>query len=285
MKSQNMKTIKSPKKMSQAAREIVASGQTVALVPTMGALHEGHLALVDRARRAADVVVVSIFVNPTQFGPDEDYLNYPRDTRRDLALLRKRRVGFVFLPQVKDMYPDNYETYVTVENLTQTLEGKARPGHFRGVTTIVAKLFNICRPDVVVFGQKDYQQAAVLKKMTADLAYPITFVVAPTVRERDGLALSSRNQYFSAEQRKEAVCLSDGLRAAKKAFRAGETSVGSIRGIIAREAKKVCPTVKFEYIAATEYETLTELKKLKKGAMLSLAAKVHNVRLIDNLRL
>jgi len=280
-----MKTIKSPKKMSQAARDIVATGRTLALVPTMGALHAGHLALVDRARKAAEVVAVSIFVNPTQFGPDEDYLNYPRDTRRDLALLRERGVEIVFLPQVKDIYPDGYETFVTVEKLTRTLEGQSRPGHFRGVTTIVAKLFNICRPDVVVFGQKDYQQAAVLKKMTTDLAYPIKFIVAPTVRERDGLALSSRNQYFKAEQRKEAVCLIAGLRTAKQAFRHGETSVSAIRKIVKQESRRICPTVRFEYIAVTGFETLAPLKTLNKGAMLSLAARVHGVRLIDNLRL
>lgn len=271
--------------MSQAAREVVASGKTLALVPTMGALHAGHLALVERARKKADVVVVSVFVNPTQFGPDEDYLNYPRDTRSDLALLRTCGVEIVFLPQVKDIYPDGFETYVTVEKLTQSLEGKSRPGHFRGVTTIVAKLFNICRPDVVVFGQKDYQQATVLKKLTSDLSYPIKFIIAPTVRERDGLALSSRNQYFSAEQRKEAVALIAGLRAARRAFRAGETSVTVIQKIITQEAKRICPTVKFEYIAATEYKTLAPLRVLKKGAMISLAARAHGVRLIDNLRL
>jgi len=271
--------------MALAARKLVAGGKTLALVPTMGALHEGHLALVDRARKAADVVAVSIFVNPTQFGPGEDYLNYPRDTRRDLLLLRKRGVELVFLPQVKDMYPEHYQTYVTVEMLTRALEGKARPGHFRGVTTIVAKLFNICRPDVVVFGQKDYQQAIVLKKMTTDLNYPIKFIIAPTVRERDGLALSSRNQYFTAEQRKEAVCLSAGLRAAKREFRNGETSVKAIRRTVKREARLICPTVSFEYIAVTDFASLAELKTLRKGAILSVAANVHGVRLIDNLRL
>ncbi len=271
--------------MSQIARACVSAGKTLALVPTMGALHDGHLALVDKARKSADVVLVSIFVNPTQFGPDEDYLNYPRDNRRDLALLRERGVELVFLPQVKDIYPDGYETFVTVEKITQTLEGKSRPNHFRGVTTIVAKLFNICRPDVVVFGQKDYQQAQTLKRMCVDLSYPIKFIISPTVRERNGLALSSRNQYFDAEQKKEALALITGLRAARKAFKAGETNVNTIMGLITREAKRICPSVKFEYIAVTEYETLRPLRVLTKGAMISLAARIHGVRLIDNLRL
>ncbi len=280
-----MRTIRSPKKMSQAVRELVAAGKTLALVPTMGALHEGHLALVDRARKSADVTLASIFVNPTQFGPGEDYLNYPRDNRRDLALLRERGVDIVFLPQVKDIYPEGFETYVSVEKMTQTLEGASRPGHFRGVTTVVAKLLNITRPDVVIFGQKDYQQALTLRRMCLDLAYPVKFIIAPTVRERDGLAMSSRNQYFSPEQRAEAVCLIIGLRAARKAFKAGETSVRAIGELIRSEAKTVCPTVKFEYVAVTDFETFAPLKALKKGAMISLAARVHGVRLIDNLRL
>ncbi len=271
--------------MSQAARECVATGKTLALVPTMGALHDGHLALVERAQKSADIVVVSIFVNPKQFGPDEDYLNYPRDNRRDLALLRERKVDFVFMPPVEDIYPEGFETFVSVEQITQTLEGKSRPDHFRGVTTVVAKLFNICRPDVAVFGQKDYQQAQTLKKMTTDLSYPIKFIVASTVREKDGLALSSRNQYFNARERAEARCLIVGLRAAHEAFKAGETSLIALKTLISVEAEAICPTIKFEYIALTEFETLEPLDAPQKGAMISLAASVHGVRLIDNLRL
>ncbi|MFQ5607501.1 MAG: pantoate--beta-alanine ligase [Candidatus Zixiibacteriota bacterium] len=257
----------------------------MALVPTMGFLHEGHLALVDRARKAADKVVVSIFVNPAQFGPREDLKSYPRDTRRDLRLLRQRGADFVFLPTVAEIYPAGYETYVEVESLGRRFEGESRPGHFRGVTTIVAKLFNICRPDAAVFGQKDYQQAMVLRKLAEDLGYPLKFIIAPTVREPSGLALSSRNSYFTPEQRAEAACLYRGLRATRLAFRSGEKRPAELARTVRREARSVCGSVKFDYVALTEFTTLRPLKVAQKGAVISLAAKVHGVRLIDNIRL
>lgn len=280
-----MRTIKTAKQMSAVARKITVSGEALALVPTMGFLHEGHLALVDRARESADKVVVSIFVNPTQFGPKEDLNSYPRNTKRDLKLLRQRGVDLVFMPNAREIYPPGYETYVEVEKLSRTLEGEYRPGHFRGVTTVVAKLFNICRSDVAVFGRKDFQQAVVLKKMAADLGYPIRIIISPTVREANGLALSSRNSYFSDSQRVEAACLYHGLTAARRAFRAGEKQSGKLKNIIRREARQACKTVKFEYIEVTDGETLKPLASARKGSVISLAARVHGVRLIDNIRL
>ena len=280
-----MRTIKSSKHMSAAARKIIASGETLALVPTMGFLHEGHLALVDRAHKAADKVVVSIFVNPAQFGPKEDLRSYPRNMGRDLKLLRERGVNLVFAPDVKEMYPAGYATCVEVEKLSRTLEGKFRPGHFRGVTTVVAKLFNICLPDMAVFGQKDYQQAVVLKKLALDLGYPIKIIIGPTLREPNGLALSSRNKYFTRAQREEAACLYRGLSAARRAFRQGERRAANLKNIIRREAKRTCKTVRFDYVALTDYDSLKPLTRATKGAVISLAAKIHGVRLIDNIRL
>lgn len=271
--------------MSGSARAVVESGETLALVPTMGYLHEGHLALVRRAKKHATRVAVSIFVNPAQFGPREDLSKYPRNTRRDLKLLRELDVDLVYMPKPEDVYPDGYATYVEVEGITNTLEGKSRPGHFRGVTTVVSKLFNVCRPDVVVFGQKDFQQAVVLEKLTRDLEYPLKFIVAPTVREKDGLAMSSRNAYFKPAERTDAICLYRGLTAARKAFKSGEKSGAKLRAIVRREARKVCPTVRFDYIALTDSKTIRPLTRAASGATISTAATVHGVRLIDNLRL
>lgn len=280
-----MKTIKSARAMSSLARKLIASGETIGLVPTMGYLHEGHMSLVDIARKKSSTVVVTLFVNPTQFGPGEDFKNYPRNTRRDLQMLNRRGADYVFMPTVSAMYPKDYKTYVTVEGLTDSLEGKYRPGHFRGVTTIVTKLFNICRPDVAVFGQKDYQQVIVLRKMTTDLDFPIKFVIAPTVREKDGLAMSSRNSYFNDSQRTEAVCLYRGLQAARAAFRAGKTNPAFLAEQVQKTAKQICQTVVFDYVAVTDFDSLSPSKRAKKGDVLSVAARVHGVRLIDNIRL
>ena len=210
-----MKTVRSIKAMQSVVRKLAAGGKKIGLVPTMGFLHDGHLALIKRAKRDADIVIVTIFVNPAQFAPTEDLSKYPRDEKGDLKKIKSAGGDFVFIPKAEDIYPDDFQTYVTVEDVTRTLEGASRPTHFRGVTTIVAKLFNITRPDVAVFGMKDYQQAIVLRQMTKDLGYPIRFVIAPTVRERDGLAMSSRNKYFSPQQRPEALCLYFALRTAK----------------------------------------------------------------------
>ena len=270
--------------MPKVSRQIAARGKTIALVPTMGNLHEGHLSLIRRARKTADVVIVSIFVNPKQFGPREDYGTYPRDEKNDIAKIKKAGGDIVFIPKAIDIYPDDFQTYVTVEKLSKTLEGKSRPVHFRGVTTVVAKLFNITRPDVAVFGSKDYQQAIVLKQMTKDLGYPIKFVIALTVRERDGLAMSSRNRYFTAEQRPEACCLYYALRTAREMVKSGIRDVQTIKSEMRAVIKATSPKAKIDYIAFTDFESLKPVSKAAKSTISSLAVWVYNVRLIDNMR-
>ncbi|HKK21788.1 MAG TPA: pantoate--beta-alanine ligase, partial [candidate division Zixibacteria bacterium] len=230
-------------------------------------------------------VVTSIFVNPTQFAPNEDLANYPRNERGDIAKIRAAAGDAVFVPKVEEIYPQGFQTYVTVEDLTTTLEGASRPTHFRGVTTIVAKLFNIVRPDVVVFGMKDYQQSVVLRRMTVDLGYPVKFIVAPTVRERDGLAMSSRNKYFDSEQRKEAICLYEGLRHAKRMAEEKNAGTASIRAAMRKTILKRCPAADIEYIAFTRFDDLSPVKTVVPGTVCSLAVRVHGVRLIDNLKL
>ncbi|NOY89392.1 MAG: pantoate--beta-alanine ligase [FCB group bacterium] len=281
-----MTIIRTVKKMHQSVRKIAGEGKTIGLVPTMGFLHEGHLALIRRAKRLADVVIVSIFVNPTQFAPHEDFNRYPRDEKGDIKKIKEVGGDIVFIPAKAEIYPDHFQTFVAVEKLTQTLEGAMRPTHFRGVTTIVAKLFNITRPDVAIFGMKDYQQAMVLKQMTFDLGYPIKFIIAPTVREKDGLAMSSRNKYFTAAQRKEALCLYYALKKAKamvtkEKIRDCRKIEKEMKAII----KKVCPSAAIDYIAFTDFTTLTPLKKVASETVCSLAVRVHKVRLIDNMKL
>jgi pantoate--beta-alanine ligase len=285
-----MQIIKSIKSMQVAARKIAAKGKSIAIVPTMGALHDGHLSLIRSGMRAADVVVVTIFVNPAQFGPKEDLGKYPRVLKSDLeqikaTLGRKARTAIVFTPKASDIYPDDFETWVTVEHLTQILEGAKRPTHFRGVTTIVSKLFNICRPDVALFGMKDYQQAIVLKRMTTDLGYPIKFVVAPTVREPDGLAMSSRNRYFDDTQRWEAVCLYYALQSAQSMVKAGVVSAKKIEKEMQAVIMATCPTAEIIYIAFTDFDSLKPVNKVARGTVCSLSVKVHGVSLIDNVRL
>jgi len=280
-----MRVIRSLKQMQQAARQAVADGHTIGLVPTMGYLHDGHLSLIKRAKKHADIVIVSIFVNPAQFGPREDLSRYPRDEKGDLKKIESAGGDIAFCPKPRDIYPHGFETWVEVTKLTQTLEGASRPTHFKGVTTVVAKLFNICRPDVAVFGQKDYQQAAVLKKMTENLGYPIKFVVAPIVREKDGLAMSSRNAYFTPEQRVEALCLYRALVTAKQLVKSGEKMTTVIRKEMKAAITATCPSAEIHYIAFTEFATLKELKQIEKNTICSLAVTVHGVRLIDNMKL
>jgi pantoate--beta-alanine ligase len=280
-----MRIIRSIKKMQTTARALAAQGKTIGLVPTMGYLHEGHLSLIRRAKKAADVVIVSIFVNPTQFAPHEDIARYPRDEKRDIKKIKAAGGDIVFIPRAREIYPSDFQTYVTVEELTKTLEGASRLMHFRGVTTIVAKLFNICRPDVAVFGMKDYQQAIVLKQMTADLNYPIKFIIAPTVRERDGLAMSSRNVYFTPRQRKDALCLYYALRTAKAMVRSGIIDAKKIEKEMKAVIKSVCSAAKVDYIALTDFHSLRPVDKVVKNTVCSLAVKVHGVRLIDNMKL
>jgi pantoate--beta-alanine ligase len=260
----------------------------------MGYLHEGHLSLIRRAKEECDHVVVSIFVNPTQFGPKEDLSKYPRDLDRDLSLIAsletpsfaKHSSGaaseiVVWTPSAESMYPQGYQTWVEVEAITRPLEGAMRPGHFRGVTTIVAKLFNTVQPHKAYFGQKDAQQAAVIRQMTRDLSYPIEIVVCPIVREADGLAMSSRNVYLDAEQRKAATVLFRALNAAKKEYEKGEHNAEKLRQVT-RDVLASEPLAEVQYVSCADYETLEELDEVEGKTLLSMAVFIGKTRLIDN---
>ncbi|MBW7920433.1 MAG: pantoate--beta-alanine ligase [Anaerolineales bacterium] len=251
------------------------------LVPTMGYLHKGHLSLARRAREECDRVAASIFVNPTQFGPTEDLSKYPRDLDRDLSLLEAAGVDLVWTPDNETMYPPDFSTWVEVEGLTRPLEGAARPGHFRGVTTVVAKLFNAVQPQAAYFGQKDAQQAAVVRKMTRDLNFPVEIVVCPTVREADGLAMSSRNSYLSPEERKSAVVLFRALTAAREAFERGERDAESLRKVMSATLASE-PRARTQYVSCADYDTLEELGTVTGKALLSMAVFIGKTRLIDN---
>ena len=281
-----MKVVSSIIQMRKITRTLAADRKKIGLVPTMGFLHEGHLSLIRRAVRFSDIVIVSIFVNPAQFAPDEDFEAYPRDEKNDINKIKSTGGDIVFIPKVSDIYPDNFQTYVDVEIIAKSLEGKSRPSHFRGVTTIVAKLFNITRPDIAVFGLKDYQQAIVIRQMTSDLGLPIKIIIAPTVREKDGLAMSSRNCYFNPEQRKEAVCLYESLRIAKRAVK-DEKIIDSavLKGRMIKLIQSICPTAEIDYIAFTDFESIIPVKKVNKNTICSLAVKIHGVRLIDNMKM
>lgn len=249
----------------------------------MGALHAGHFSLLRRCRKEQDVVVLSIFVNPTQFGPNEDYQTYPRTFKKDLALARKAGVDIVFYPAVQDMYPEEFATFVDVpEPLTRTLCGKSRPGHFRGVATVVLKLLNIVRPDALYLGQKDAQQCVVLKEMVRDLHVPTRVVICPTVREPDGLAMSSRNKYLNLRERREAPALYAALKAARKKIRSGEHRAK----IILRELRhhiKTHTSGEIDYLACVDPQTLIPMKTIQDRALLAVAVRFRHARLIDNL--
>ena len=254
------------------------------LVPTMGALHEGHLSLVRMARSKCDKVVVSIFVNPTQFGPNEDFSRYPRDLDRDLALLEREGVDFVFVPSVEEMYPAQGVTWITVEGLSERLCGKSRPGHFRGVATVVAKLFNIVEPEAAFFGQKDAAQVAVIKRMVRELNIPVQIEVGPIIREADGLALSSRNAYLNAEQREQALVLFRALNRAKDLFMARERNVAALIGVAKEEFARV-PEVRLDYFEIVDPEELTPMATITNPALAAVAAFAGSTRLIDNILL
>ncbi|HZJ24411.1 MAG TPA: pantoate--beta-alanine ligase [Anaerolineales bacterium] len=254
----------------------------VGLVPTMGYLHEGHLSLVRRAREECEHVVVSIFVNPTQFSPGEDLEKYPRDLERDLKLMEPFSPDLVWIPTAEIMYPPEYQTWVEVEEVTDPLEGAMRPGHFKGVTTIVAKLFNAVQPQKAYFGQKDAQQVAVIRQMTRDLNFPIEIVVCPIVREPDGLAMSSRNVYLGPDQRKAATVLFRALSAAKDVYDKGERDAGMLRQIMT-EVLATEALVQVQYVSCADYDTLEELEIIKGKALLSMAVFLGKTRLIDNL--
>ena len=259
-----------------------AAGERIALVPTMGALHEGHLALVDAARRRAERVVMSLFVNPLQFGPSEDLARYPRDLEGDRALAAGRGVDLLFAPEVGAMYPAGSEVRVTPGPTADRWEGSARPGHFAGVLTVVAKLFHLVEPDVACFGRKDIQQVVLIQQMVRDLDWPLELVVVPTVRERDGLALSSRNRYLSPDQRREALALSRALQGAHETWRDGERRADRLEARM-RELLAMCPGVRPEYIAITDPATLTPVESVDSGTVIALAARVGGTRLIDNI--
>ena len=254
---------------------------TVGLVPTMGYLHEGHLSLVSRAKAENQHVIVTIFVNPTQFGANEDLSKYPRDLERDLSLLRPLGVDVVWTPTAEVMYPPGYQTWVEVEALTNPLEGAMRPGHFRGVTTVVAKLFNATQPTKAYFGQKDAQQAAVIRRMAVDLNFPLEVIICPTTREADGLAMSSRNKYLSEAERKAAAVLFRALSAAKVLYEGGERNAEAIRGKM-KEVLASEPLANMQYVSCADYDTLQELDAVTGKALLSMAVYFGKTRLIDN---
>lgn len=277
-----MKVFQKPSEIQQEIIDLKRSGKTIGFVPTMGALHEGHLSLVRRCREENDIAVVSIFVNPKQFGPKEDYQKYPRNFERDKELLEKENVDYIFYPSVEDMYPEGYETYVDLERLPNHLCGLSRPGHFRGVATVVAKLFNIVQPDKAYFGQKDYQQAKIIKRMVEDLNFPIEIIVMPIVREDDGLAMSSRNAYLSPDERKNANVLYKSLQKAKDLIMSGEREVSKIKD----EMIKILSSVesRIDYVEIVEPETLESVDRIpdKGSVVVALAVYIGNARLIDN---
>jgi pantoate--beta-alanine ligase len=257
------------------------AGRRVALVPTMGSLHDGHLALVDEARRRADAVVLSVFVNPLQFGPEEDFARYPRNLERDRALAAARGVHLLFAPETDALYPPGSEIRIVAGETAERWEGSARPGHFAGVLTVVAKLFHLVEPEVACFGQKDIQQVTLIRRMTKDLDWPIEVAVVPIVREADGLAMSSRNVYLSPAERANALSLSHGLRAARGAWQGGERSAAVLRRIV-QSSLRAAAGVRAEYIAIVEPEKLRPVTVAPAGTILAVAARVGDIRLIDN---
>ena len=286
-----MRIVSSPVAMQKQARQWQQQNIQIGFVPTMGYLHEGHLSLVREARRLVGpkgVVVLSIYVNPTQFAPTEDLAKYPRDLQRDLKLCKAEGVDLVFTPTDAAMYPGKaegaYSTYVVEEKLAQGMEGTTRPTHFRGVTTVVAKLFNLVLPDVSVFGQKDYQQAAIIQRMVADLNFPVKIVVAPTHREADGLAMSSRNKYLDAEQRAQAVILFHALRAAQAAVKKKSIAAKKLKADLA-EFITAAPLAKLDYVEFFDPKTLIPATQVKRGTHMALAVYFGKTRLIDNGRL
>ncbi len=278
-----MKIITTPREMQAWSRQRLAAGERIACVPTMGYLHEGHLSLVRRARAAADRVVLTLFVNPTQFGPGEDYAVYPRDPARDQALCEAEGVDALFMPAAADMYAPDASTAVVEEALSRRLCGASRPGHFRGVCTVVAKLFNCVRPDVAVFGQKDAQQALVIRRMVRDLDFPVEIVVAPIMREPDGLAKSSRNVRLSPAEREAALGLSRALGLAREALARGERDADAVRRRLEREL--AASGLRTDYVEIVDTRTLEPAPLLTPGVLVALAAFAGRTRLIDNCEL
>lgn len=279
-----MKSLQTIADMRMASRSVRREGKRLGFVPTMGALHEGHLSLVRAARAQCDVVAVSIFVNPLQFGPKEDLAKYPRPFERDSELLKKEGVDFLFAPAAEEMYPAGAVTYVTVESLSDKLCGRSRPGHFRGVTTVVAKLFHIVEPDSAFFGQKDAAQAAIIRRMVSDLNMPVEIAVCPIVREPDGLAMSSRNAYLKPDERKSALILHRALTEVKNQFdqgqRRGAALIESGKQVLAQE-----PAVRLDYLEIVDPDTLDPMEAITRPALVAVAGFAGTTRLIDNVLL
>ena len=278
-----MEIINRRKRMMSVARRLRREeNRTIGFVPTMGALHEGHLSLIHEARAMCDVVVVSVFVNPAQFSPGEDFSSYPRDLTRDAALLAEYNVDYVFAPTVEEIYPPGFSTYVEVEGVSDELEGASRPGHFRGVTTVVAILFNVVKPDFAFFGQKDAQQAVLVKRMVRDLAFNTEIVVLPIVREESGLARSSRNNYLDDEQRRAATVVHRALSKASEAYDEGERNAARLTELVRTTIEKE-PLARIDYVSVNDAETLDRLDKIDdRTALVSLAVFIGKTRLIDN---
>jgi len=277
-----MEIINRRARMSSLTRKLRRENKTIGFVPTMGALHEGHLSLVEEARQMCDVVIVSIFVNSAQFNENADFNKYPRDLTADAARLTEYQVDYVFAPEEQEIYGENFATYVYVEGLTETLEGASRPGHFRGVATVVTILFNTIRPDYAFFGQKDAQQVAVIKRLTRDLGFDTEILVGRTVREESGLAMSSRNALLSPEERQRASIIYQALRKAKLTVKEGERSATRLTEIV-REKIETEPLAKIDYVAVVDDETLEPVERIgENAALITVAVRFGNTRLIDN---
>ena len=279
------KWIKSIDEMQKISKAYKKNGKTIGFVPTMGYLHEGHISLIRCAKKENDIVIVSIFVNPLQFGENEDLDKYPRDIKRDLTICNNEGVDVVFNPSYEDMYPEGFQTYVVVEELTKGLCGDYRPGHFRGVTTVVTKLFNIVKPDRAYFGKKDYQQFKVIQRMVKDLNMDVEVIGCPLIREEDGLAMYSRNKYLSPEERESALSLSRALFRAKEMFEEGERSAEKLKEEMERVILSYPHVKEIQYIEIVDPETLKPKKEAERGDVVALAVFVGDTRLIDNIEL
>lgn len=277
-----MKLVATVNEARAAVRDAKRQGKRVGLVPTMGALHAGHISLVRAAKASCDFVAASIFVNPTQFGPKEDYTKYPRTLEADRYKLEAEGVDLVFTPAVEEMYPHGATTFVNVDEISERLDGRSRPGHFRGVATIVAKLFHVLEPDAAFFGQKDAAQVAIIRRMVRDLMFPIEIVVAPIIREADGLAFSSRNVYLSPPERKQALVLSQALREIESRYRAGELDAAKLIAV-GHKVFRAEPAVRVDYLEIIDPETLDSIPMARAGTLVAVAAFVGTTRLIDNL--
>jgi pantoate--beta-alanine ligase len=277
-----MRIIKDPKEMQAIAHKLKGRGKTIGFVPTMGYLHEGHLSLVEAARSKADIVVVSVFINPTQFSQGEDLAHYPRDLKRDEKLLSNFSVDLLFLPEAGKIYGDDYKTFVEVDGLSKKLCGRTRPTHFRGVATIIAKLFNLVSPDFAFFGEKDFQQQLIIKKMAADLNFPVEIISLPTVREFDGLAMSSRNQCLTPKEREHALTLYKALLIAREEIEKGEKNHNKIIMRL-RSILGAVPGMRLDYVAIVDPDTLEEVKAIKGTVLASIAVHLGKARLIDNM--